>query len=106
MRTFPETRNTTAKTGSPVAYARATRFLNGFSVDQSGRRHAMRRSIACGAAGAGPLTVHTETVEAKVQMPVSYIDSVSQALAFLSDTDLFAPPNRDHIQREKWQGRL
>jgi hypothetical protein len=66
----------------------------------------MRRSIACGAAGAGPLTVHTETVEAKVQMPASYIDSVSQALAFLSDTDLFAPPNRDHIQREKWQGRL
>jgi hypothetical protein len=58
--------------------------------------------------------VHTETVEAKMQVPVPCIDSVPPLPVFLSDADLLAAPNgsavdriwRDHLQREKWETEL
>jgi hypothetical protein len=51
---------------------------------------------------------------AKVQVPVSCIDSVPPGPAFLSDADLLAAPNgsavdriwRDHLQRQKWEAQL
>ncbi|MFM0391187.1 hypothetical protein [Paraburkholderia phytofirmans] len=70
----------------------------------------------CGSAPLAPISpvVHTETVEAKVQVPVSCIDAVPTAPAFLVDTDLLAPPNgsavdrlwRDRLQRKQWEGQL
>ncbi|TCK96240.1 hypothetical protein [Paraburkholderia sp. BL9I2N2] len=70
----------------------------------------------CGTAPPAPISpvVHTEIVEAKVQVPVACIDAVPQAPAFLSDADLLAAPNgsavdriwRDHLQRKQWEGQL
>jgi hypothetical protein len=53
-------------------------------------------------------------VEAKIEVPVSCIDSVPGAPDFLSDTELLAPPDgsavdrvwRDHLQRRQWEGQL
>jgi hypothetical protein len=89
----------------------------------------MRHSIVCAALysallvvpGSGtsppvPISpvVHTETVEAKVQVPVSCIDSLPSSPAFLPDAALLAAPNgsavnriwRDHLQRKQWEGQL
>jgi len=70
----------------------------------------------CGSAPQAPISpvVHTETVEAKVQVPVSCIDAVPPAPAFLSDAGLLAAPNgsavdriwRDHLQRQRWEVEL
>jgi hypothetical protein len=70
----------------------------------------------CGSAPPAPVSpvVHAETVVAKVQVPVSCIDSVPPGPAFLSDADLLAAPNgsavdriwRDHLQRQKWEAQL
>jgi hypothetical protein len=70
----------------------------------------------CGSAPPAPISpvVRTQTVEAEVEVPVSCVDSVPTAPAFLADTDLLAPPNgsavdrvwRDHLQRKQWEGRL
>jgi hypothetical protein len=70
----------------------------------------------CGSTPPAPISavVHTATVEAKVEVPVSCIDSVPLGPAFLSDAELLATPNgsavdriwRDHLQRQKWEGEL
>jgi len=70
----------------------------------------------CGTSPPAPISpvVHAETIEAKIEVPVSCIDSVPQAPAFLSDTELLAPSNgsavervwRDHLQRKQWEGQL
>ena len=70
----------------------------------------------CGSAPPAPVSpvVHAETVEAKVEVPISCIDSMPRAPAFLSDTDLLATPNgsavdrlwRDHIQRKQWESQI
>jgi hypothetical protein len=67
----------------------------------------------CGSAPPAPV-VHTETVEAKVEVPISCIDSVPPSPAFLSDAELLAAPSgsavdrmwRDHLQRQKWEADL
>lgn len=70
----------------------------------------------CGSAPPAAISpvVHTETVEAKVQVPVPCIDSVPPRPVFLSDAELLAAPNgsavdrlwRDHLQRKQWEGQL
>lgn len=70
----------------------------------------------CGTSLPAPISpvVHTETVETKIEVPVPCIDSVPDAPAFLSDTELLAPSNgsavdrvwRDHLQRKQWEGQL
>ena len=70
----------------------------------------------CGSAPPAPISpvVHVQTVEAKVEVPVSCIDKVPDTPAFLSDADLLAGPNgavvdriwRDHLQREKFEAGL
>jgi hypothetical protein len=67
----------------------------------------------CGSAPPAPISpvVHVETVEAKVEVPVSCVDKMPDTPAFLSDADLLAGPNgavvdrvwRDHLQREKFE---
>lgn len=70
----------------------------------------------CGSAPPAPISpvLHTETVQAKIQVPVSCIDSLPPTPVFLSDADLVAAPNgsavdriwRDHLQRQKWEAEL
>ncbi|MEJ0003479.1 MAG: hypothetical protein WDN30_07890 [Pararobbsia sp.] len=70
----------------------------------------------CAMQPAGPISpvVHVETVEAKVQVPVSCIDEIPVRPDFLSDAELLSEPNgaavdrvwRDHVQRQKWEGEL
>ena len=70
----------------------------------------------CGTQPPAPISpvVHAETVEAKIQVPVSCIDTVPAPPVFLSDAQLLAAPNgvaadrvwRDHLQGKEWEGRL
>ncbi|MFL9860799.1 hypothetical protein PQR72_34545 [Paraburkholderia madseniana] len=70
----------------------------------------------CGSAPPAPISpvVHTETLQAKIQVPVSCIDSLPPTPVFLSDADLVAAPDgsavdriwRDHLQRQKWEAEL
>lgn len=70
----------------------------------------------CGSAPSAPISpvIHTETIEAKVQVPVSCIDSVPPSPALLSDAELLAAPDgsavdriwRDHLQRQTWEAEL
>ncbi|SEC02041.1 hypothetical protein SAMN02787142_0731 [Burkholderia sp. WP9] len=70
----------------------------------------------CGTSLPAPISpvVHTETVQAEIEVPVPCIDSVPDAPRFLPDSELLAPPNgsavdrvwRDHLQRKQWEGQL